>query len=130
MDNGFVFRAPKCINPENFIKIRALLESLVYQYPRFLHLRGQKSIRNNILLSPPINIARNRFFLQSSYTNYKLVYLAIFRSGWDYFCISMFNLKDKNGMKIVPPRPKFRQNKKVFKRRRKLILDNQGALNK
>jgi hypothetical protein len=38
MDNGFVFRAPKCINPENFIKIRALLESLVYQYPRFLHL--------------------------------------------------------------------------------------------
>jgi hypothetical protein len=38
MDNRFVFRAPKCINPENFIKIRALLESLVYQYPRFLHL--------------------------------------------------------------------------------------------
>jgi hypothetical protein len=39
MNNRFVFRAPKCINPENFIKIRALLESLVYQYPRFLHLR-------------------------------------------------------------------------------------------
>jgi hypothetical protein len=41
MDNGFVFRAPKCINPENFIKIRALLESRfakIYQYPRFLHL--------------------------------------------------------------------------------------------
>jgi hypothetical protein len=44
MDNGFVFRAPKCINPENFIKIRALSESRfakIYQYPRFLHLRAE-----------------------------------------------------------------------------------------
>jgi hypothetical protein len=38
---GFVFRALKCINPENFIKIEALLVlrfAKIYQYPRFLHL--------------------------------------------------------------------------------------------
>jgi hypothetical protein len=37
MNNGFVFRASKCINTENFIKIKALSESLITQYPRFLH---------------------------------------------------------------------------------------------
>jgi hypothetical protein len=38
VDNGFVLRAPKCINLENFIKIEALLESRFaenYQYLRF-----------------------------------------------------------------------------------------------
>jgi hypothetical protein len=51
MDNGFVFRAPKCINPENFIKIRALLESRfakIYQYPRFLHLMNTEYLNLNI----------------------------------------------------------------------------------
>jgi hypothetical protein len=45
MENGFVFRATKCKNPENFIKKRALLESLVYQYPRFLHFNNPTALK-------------------------------------------------------------------------------------
>jgi hypothetical protein len=42
MDNGFVLRTPKCINPENIIQIGAVLETRfakISHFFRILHLR-------------------------------------------------------------------------------------------
>jgi hypothetical protein len=43
-DNGFVFRGPKCINPENFIKIGVLSKSKlvhIFHFLRILHLTAE-----------------------------------------------------------------------------------------
>jgi hypothetical protein len=44
MDNGFVFRAPNCRNPENFIQIGALLETPVYHFLRIPHLNTPSAL--------------------------------------------------------------------------------------
>jgi hypothetical protein len=47
MDNGFVLRTPKCINPENIIQIGAVLET---KFPTFSKFYAQENAKCQSLI--------------------------------------------------------------------------------
>jgi hypothetical protein len=63
MGDEFVFWAPKCRNPENFIKIKALLESGFVRFLQFSYLHLWKAFTRLIVASDffPPSMLRAQF---------------------------------------------------------------------